>query len=430
MRKTSIALAITASMIAATPAMATNGDTLIGLGAQARALGGTGTALFMGSENALTNPALLGKSQGTEFTIGGTLFMPSVKAKSNVGSQPGTKASKTSSADTNIIPEVSLSSRINSHLTFGLGIFGSAGMGVDYREDNIATGGTGQNTNGNELFNAQSTLQVMKFAPSLSYNGSNFGIGFAPVIQYGALDINYTTDSDNNPNNGNDNQKTVGSGMSSDIGYGYNVGGYFNVTNALTIGLAYQSPISMKYKDQISNAASGLGLSFSDDLEQPAEIKAGIAYDMGNIALTADYKKISWASAKGYKDFNWQDQDVFAVGAKYNGQGYWAGIGYNYGDDPIKKIDDDTYQGQATDLFNNHFFPAIVTSHFTVGGGYSLTKNLALDGAIVYAPEVKKKVYTGKVTGALTGQSLPATQTYHKTTHSQVGYTLSLRMNF
>ena len=33
-------------------------------------MGGTGTAMFMGSENALTNPGLLGKSQGTEFAIG------------------------------------------------------------------------------------------------------------------------------------------------------------------------------------------------------------------------------------------------------------------------------------------------------------------------------------------------------------------------
>lgn len=423
MKKTRIALAITATVMASSPVLATNGDVLIGLGAQSRALGGTGTAAFFGSENALTNPALLGKSQGSEFTIGGTLFKPSVEATTDVTS-PGTASNDTSGNDTNIIPEVSLSTRISDNLTFGLGIFGSAGMGVDYR-DSAA------------LFNGYSNLQLMKFAPSLAYNSGNFGIGFAPVIQYGALDINYDTD-------GNASNGVTGNGMSTDLGYGFNLGGYFDITKDLTIGVAYQSAISMEYKDQISRAAGGLGLTFSDKLEQPAEMKLGVAYNMSNITLTADYKQIAWGSAEGYKDFGWKDQSVFGIGAKYTGNGYWAGIGYNYGEDPIEEQGVGStgatpgaggmagYSAQAIDLFNNHFFPGVVTSHITVGGGYSLTKTIAIDGAIVYAPEVSKTVDTGVVSSAL-GSSFASTAdagTTHKVTHSQVGYTISLRMNF
>ena len=105
----------------------------------------------------------------------GTLFKPSVKTESDVS---GTATTSTSANDTNIIPEVSLSTRLSNNLTFGLGIFGSAGMGVDHQDDA-------------NLFRAYSNLQLMKFAPTLAYNTSKFGIGFAPVIQYGALDINY-----------------------------------------------------------------------------------------------------------------------------------------------------------------------------------------------------------------------------------------------
>ncbi|AZR82746.1 OmpP1/FadL family transporter [Thiomicrospira sp. S5] len=407
MKKTRLALAIAATAMASTPVLATNGDNLIGLGAQSRALGGTGTAAFFGSENALTNPALLGKSQGTEFAIGGTLFKPDVKATSNVAN-PAVEASQTSDNDTNIIPEVSLSTRINENWTFGLGIFGSAGMGVDYRDND-------------GLFNGYSNLQLMKFAPTLSYNDKRFGIGLAPVIQYGALDINYKNASG-----------TIGNGMSSDIAYGYNLGGYFDITSDLTVALSYQSAIDMKYKDQITTAAAGFGLTgFTDHLEQPAEIKAGVAYTMGSFMLTADAKQIKWGDAKGYKDFNWKDQNVFGVGAKYTGNGYWAGIGYNYGEDPIDKLDESNtnpsaYANQATNMFNNHFFPGIVESHFTFGGGYSLTKNLALDGAIVYAPEVSKTINTTAVTAGLGGSGASE----HEVKHSQMGYTLSLRMNF
>ncbi|WP_019895647.1 OmpP1/FadL family transporter [Hydrogenovibrio halophilus] len=444
MKLTKIALAVAATAMVSTPVLATNGDNLIGLGAQSRALGGTGTAAYFGSENALINPSLIGKGQGTEFVIGGTLFKPDVKADTNVSDMTGQRTyfSQTSDADTNIIPEVSLSTRLSDHWTFGLGIFGSAGMGTDYRDNagyDDVDASAGVNGNGSALFNGYSNLQLMKFAPSLAYNNDRWGVGFAPVIQYGALDINYksysaaTTDVSN-----------VGNGMSSDIGFGFNLGGHFDITPDFTVALAYQSAIDMEYKDQISVAAGGFGLNFDDNLEQPAEIKVGAAYTIGNLMLTADAKQIRWGQANGYKDFNWDDQNVFGIGAKYTRSNYWVGVGYNYGEDPIDKAGTgstgDTpatggmagYQAQAVDLFNNHFFPAMVEQHFTFGGGYQLTKNLALDGAIVYAPERSKTVDTGVVSSAL-GSSFASTAdagTEHEVTHSQIGYTVSLRMNF
>lgn len=395
-------------------AFATNGDELIGLGAQSRAMGGTGTAAFYGSENALTNPALLGKSQGTEFAFGGTLFMPNVKASSNITTM---SANKKSDNDKNVIPEVSMSTRINDNWTFGIGMYGTAGMGVDYR------GEPG-------LFDGYTSLQLMKFAPTMAYNQGNFGFGFAPVLQYGALDINYTDPMGNN----------AGNGVSTDFGVGYNLGGYFDVNDQLTLALAYQSAIDMDYKDQLTGAADGFGIGpnsmqtiTSNKLEQPAQIKLGVAYTVSNWMLTADYKKIKWGSANGYKTFNWDDQDVFGIGARYSGGNYWVGFGYNYGKDPIKVLGDNpanqmaTYSNQAVNMFNNHLFPAIVESHYTVGGGYALGKNMMLEGALVYAAEKTKTVDTSAITSMLAGMPVASS---HKTTHSQTAITISLRTNF
>jgi len=309
-------------------------------------------------------------------------------------------------------------------LVFGLGIFGSAGMGVDYR-DNPA------------LFDGYSNLQLMKFAPTVAFNNSNWGIGFAPVIQYGALDINYDTD-------GNINNGSQGNGMSTDLGYGFNLGGYFDISENLTIGLAYQSAIDMEYKDQITVAANGFGLTnmFTDNLEQPSELKVGLAYTAGRMMYTADYKQIGWGSAKGYKDFNWEDQNVFGLGAKFTNNTYWVGVGYNYGSDPIEKLGQGTspqqaYANGAVNLFNNHFFPGIVESHFTFGGGIQLTKTIALDAAVVMASEISKTVDTSAVSAGL-GQQAGMTNdqigaigaTSHTVKHSQIGYTIALRMNF
>ncbi len=68
----------------------------------------------------------------------------------------------------------------------------------------------------------------------------------------------------------------------------------------------------------------------------PRKMKLGVAFAATeSVTLTADYKLIQWGSAAGYKDFNWKDQNIVAIGAKYAGNGYWLGLGYNHANDPI-----------------------------------------------------------------------------------------------
>lgn len=395
-----------AALFVSPAAFATNGTNMTGVGAQSVALGGTGVAAYYGAENVIINPAMIGKGTGTEFTFGGTLFKPSV---SNNGLSGNGGSTANSAADTSVIPSIALSSRINSNLSFGIGAFGTAGMGVDY---NGATGASGS------LIKAQSNLQLMRFVPTIAYNTTNAGVGFSPIIQYGALDINY--DSTGLPGGG-----AKGTGVASDLGYGFSLGGYYDVTKSFTLAASYTSAINMKYKNQLSTAGSGFNMTFGDNLEQPAEIKAGAAYTMGNIMLTGDFKQIKWGDAKGYKDFNWKDQNVIALGAKYMGTGYWVGVGYNKADNPIQSMNGATYAGAATNMFNNLFFPAITEQHFSLGGGYDLTKSVSLEGALMYAPEVTSTVDTSGVTNAFGyGNSTNTTK------HSQMAYTVQAKYKF
>ncbi|MCW8840712.1 MAG: outer membrane protein transport protein, partial [Gammaproteobacteria bacterium] len=293
MRKTRISLAVAAATMISAPAFATNGDELIGLGAQSRALGGTGVAAFYGAENQLANPAMLGKAEGSEFVIGGTLFMPDVKAEATTAGP----ASRSSDADQNVIPEVSMATRLNDNWTFGLGMYGTAGMGVDYRDQDDYDTGAG-------LFSARSALQLMKFVPTFAFNQDNYGFGFSPVIQYGALDLNYRSMVDVTGDGIPDGVGTVGNGVSDDLGFGFDLGAYFDVNKDLTVAVAYQSAIEMEYDGQITEAADGfmigpdsMGVITSDKLEQPAQIKVGVAYTMNNWMLTADAKQIKWGDA-------------------------------------------------------------------------------------------------------------------------------------
>jgi len=420
--KRTIKLAIAAALsLGATSAFATNGDHMIGLSAESRALGGTGIAHYMGSANALTNPALLAKMKDKdEFIFAGTIFDADVKVKTT--QNPG--VDRTSDEGVNVIPAISLSHRINDDFVLGLGMYGTAGMGTDWRDgDTPATGNIG-------LYNMRSSLMLMQFAPSLAYGNDTYGIGVTAIVQYGALSVDYDT------HDGAGNNKHIGNGSSNDFGFGFQIGGFYNPIKSLTIGAVYKSAIDMEYKDQISQAALAFGYGSnsaalpgkSDHLEQPAEYGIGVSYDMDAFTMTADVKEIKWSDAKGYKDFGWDDQTVYAVGVKYTATSYWAGLGFNYGENPIPNnmstVDVDGNPGGNTDgdtmnLFNYAMFPATVESTITVGGGYSFSENLALNAAYTYAPEVSDTVDTTTVgTGFIT------------TKHSQQALTLALKFNF
>lgn len=388
-------------------AYATNGDEMMAVGAQNTALGGTGVANYVGAESTFANPAMLGKSKGQEVSGGVVYFKPTV---TNTGFTVTTPAD--SSASPSVIPDVSYSNRISDSLSYGVAMAGIAGMGVNY-------------TGANPFYvAARTTMSILKVVPTIAYNDADYGVGFSPVLQYGSLAISYDTSAfGGGPVNGAHDKDT-------DTGYGYTLGGYFNVMPTLTVAAAYQSAISMEYGKQLSRAGTGFGQVFADKLAQPAQIKAGVAYTMnGNITLTADYKSIKWSSADGYQNFGWKDQTVIAVGGKYAGNGFWVGAGYNKADNPIGEYANGVLtpggnNGGVVNMFNNLMFPGIIANSMTLGGGYSMSKALDLEAAVVISPEVTSKVDVSDAAGA------PAGSVSNTTTHSQKSMSVSLRYKF
>jgi long-chain fatty acid transport protein len=320
-----------------------------------------------------------------------------------------------SSTNTSIIPDMSFASRIDDSWSYGLGVAGVSGMGVDYTTATPASG-TGYN-----FVKAQDNLMGLRVMLTLAYNGSNFGVGLSPLYQYSSLMLSY------------DSKATGGSyvnqekNASNSANAGYLVGGYYDVMPTLTVAAAYQSQIQASYANQISNAGTGFGVTMGNDLYQPAQIKTGVSYAVADtLTLTLDYKQIQWSQANGYKDFNWQDENVYALGAKYSGGGYWLGLGYNNSNNPIQSMANGgtVYKSAVINLFNNMFFPAVITDSYTLGGGYSLSNSLSVEGAAVYSPTVTTTVPIGGM-----GNGLPATLT-NTTTHSQESVQVSLRYKF
>ncbi|WP_345975490.1 outer membrane protein transport protein [Sulfurimonas sp. HSL3-7] len=393
MRKT-IKLALAASMVlGATSAFATNGSNLIGIGAKARAMGGVGIGMAHGAESALVNPALISSVESTEIQFGGTIFMPNVKSTNNIG---GGDSTETSAADLSVIPSISIATKVNENFYWGIGMWGTAGMGVDYRDaDKAADGGT--------QMQMVTNLQLMQFGVPLTYANSGFSIGVTPVLQYGALDINY--EYPGNPNPAAPAQGTnFGAGVGQDLAFGVNIGAAYQIAG-VTIGASYKSQIDMEYRNVLSTTVSPFSTTGSydnDKLSTPAEIGLGVSYEIAGNTIALDYKQIKWSDAEGYKDFDWVDQDVIAIGYEYAADSWAARVGYNYSASPIEEqkvafgaagetnVNSAGLTAGTVNTFNLLGFPATTESHVTVGGTYGFTKQASVDVALAYAPEISK----------------------------------------
>ncbi len=397
MKKT-IKLAVVAVLaLGATSAFATNGSVMIGTGAKATGMAGTGIGMSHGAESALVNPALITSVEGTEVSFGGTFFMPDVS--SDTGNGAGYVKSD---ADLSVVPMVATTTKVNDNLFVGVGMWGTAGMGVDYR-DSAAN------------MNMVTNLQLMQFGVPVAYKVAGFSAAITPLLQYGALDINYGT---YNQNTGARVGTSSTQGVAQDLEFGYNLGLSYEVSG-FTIGAVYKSQIDMEYKGQISQAMhdfTGYPASeFSDTLSTPAELGLGISYAYGSYTIALDYKQIKWTDADGYKDFGWDDQDVYSLGYEYSAKTWAARVGYNYASSPISES-----TSPLKNTLNLLGFPGIVESHYTLGGTYNVTKQTSFDLAYVYSPEVTD-------TYANTGMS----RTGHiSTKHSQTALSAAVNFNF
>jgi len=454
MKKT-IKLAVVAALaLGTTSAFATNGDNLIGYGAKSRGMAGTSIGLSHGAESALSNPALINDN---EVTFGGTVFMPNVDFKNTAVTPNGTSGTKVadSASDLSVIPEVALSVKVNDNFSWGIGMYGVAGMGVDYRDDSAVFqnpsdestyAGTESGTN-----NMLTNLQLMRFAVPLAYHMDNFSVAVSPILQYGSLDIAYNAGQYYTDGLGNKHNTMTGRGVSQDFGFGYNIGLAYEVAG-LTVGAVYTSSIDMTYDHQISDATKQFGLNggqgLSDHLEQPAEIGVGASYKIGKNTIALDFKQIKWSDAKGYKDFKWEDQNVIALGYEYATQGWSLRAGYNHATNPIKEQKAASmatdYDGAVINYFNAVGFPATTESHFALGGTYNISKTFGVDLAYTYAPKVTKtldtsaltqaQVYAGAIAGGATqaqaGQAAAASSSEAKVTHSQQAVTVAMTIKF
>jgi len=378
------------SAMASSLLLATNGDNLISLGAESRAMGGTGIAMGMGTDSVFRNPAWVADVKGAEAMFGATLFMPDVEAKN--GNANGQKA--TSKADISLIPAVAHADRINENWAYGVGMFGVSGMGTDYRNEN---GPTPAENKG--LSDMRTNFQYMRFVPSIAYKQENLRVGVGLTLAYGALDMSAVMPT--NPADFSTYQQR-GGGMSDDFGFGFQLGTAYNVTPEISVGAVYQSEVATEYENVFDFNMDGRYDNLK--LSQPAEYGIGVGYNDGTVRLSADVKKILWSKADGYDSFGWDDQTVIALGAGYKVMpNLELRAGYSHAKSPIDEnfkaatVGGTPMPASSVGYFNMMGFPAISETHITAGLGYQFNKKIGVDLAFVHSPKETLKAMNMEV---------------------------------
>ena len=377
-------LAAIAAVIAGplTAAMATNGYFSHGYGMKAKGMGGAAVASTDNAFAGANNPATAAWA-GNRLEVGLDLFMPSRAAERTGGRSFDVKS------DSNLfyVPEIGYNRAISDSIGVGLAVYGNGGLNTDYAGNNTDCGG-GPNTNNPLCGNGRLGIDMMQLivAPTVAYKfNSNHSVGVSPLLvhqQFKADGLQgfsgMSSASGSLTNNGYD----------SSNGFGVRIGYLGKVSDSVNVGIAYAPKISMSKLDKYKGLfADGGNFDIPENYNVGASFRAS-----SSVTVSAEYGFIKYSAvpsvanasnsagqlgAANGKGFGWSDVSIYKLGVEWQQSGNmtWR-AGVNVGDNPIK----------SRDVTFNILAPGVITTHYTLGGTYALSKESELTFAYMYAP--------------------------------------------
>jgi long-chain fatty acid transport protein len=335
---TALALALTAAL----SATATDGINLIGIGPIQQGTAGAGVASAKDSTWLILNPAGLTDVE-RQVNASFQTFYPRRNVNYGTGTQTDDNAF--------FIPSLSASFGCCRKDTgyFGLGVYGSSGMGVDYESSPL----------GGDMTELSVAKMTLTYAQVLD-NGWSIGAG--PVFVLSRL-------------------RTTMQGFSGSwdeaVGAGAIFGVNKRVNEKLKLGASYMTEQFMTQFDKYEALLGGT-------LNLPQQITVGLAYNVRtNVEVVLDYRWVGWGDLNTLGDnFGWEDQNIVKAGITWDvDERLTLRGGISHGKSPIG----------SEDVFMNSLFPAIMETHLTAGASYALNESFDLDVAYIHALDASQK---------------------------------------
>ena len=320
--------------------------------AKSTAIGGNVVGKPMGPSTVYYNPAGMSCLTGTCVYVGATMLYPPVPYRTWGGGYRETDGRLDPGAF--VFPTVFVTQELPWDFTFGLGFYADFGLGSKY-DDNWAL----------KYDSTQTDFEGFTVNPALAYKITDkWSVAGGLRLTYVTFDTTLVRDfnlerymGQGYPNLGNS-RMCLESDNASNLGLGFNLGTRYQLTDDISVGLMYRSPLRTRLEGDVSwgsPAGQGLGAnSAKETVELPQQLTAGFNWDdflVKDLHFGMSASWIGWSSIesigfdvrnpitrqkeKHRLDMNWRDTVRAGLGFGYDVTENWeALLGYVFDKDP------------------------------------------------------------------------------------------------
>ncbi len=390
-----------------------------GIGAVNMSMGGASTAQPLDISGALQwNPASISGFSGTNIglDVGMMFSSPTLSSKLPAGmmgeGSPEMSGSVDSEKGVSPLPSLAIVwGKEDSKHTFGASIFGVSGFGVDFpQETNLPKNPDGTpnmswNPNNSSPISfpqsmggfghIKSNYMLLQVGLTWAYQiTENLSIGVEPTLNYQSLEISP------NPLLQPGAAGYLSSEATSAIGYGGQVGIFYDTKTGFKVGASYKTKqymadFSFKGDDTNGNVGKDFTMNF------PAIASIGVGYSTEKFDFALDYRRVMYSGTEGFEKsgwtiaengfptgtvegFGWKDMNVISAGLQLKlVEKMPIRVGYTYSSNPI---DEELIMFSVS-------APAIIKHAFQLGLGYEFSEKFTLNGLFHYGTS------GGKTTG-------------------------------
>jgi long-chain fatty acid transport protein len=388
-------LAAIAAVIAGplTAAMATNGYFSHGYGMKAKGMGGAAVAMTDNAFAGANNPAAAAFA-GDRMELGLDLFMPQ-RGFSRTGSAGGIDVAQDSDSNLFYVPEFGYNRAVSDKIGVGIAVYGNGGLNTNYAGGKINCG-AGAGTANALCGSGKLGVDMMQLvvAPTFAYKVSgNHSVGVSPLLVHQQFKADGLQAFDNPggafPNMTGAKGSVTNNGYDSSNGFGVRLGYLGQLSDKLNVGVSYSPKISMSKFDKYKGLFADGG-----NFDIPENYSAGVNFKATpTVTVAFDYSFIKYSGvpsignasnsagalgAANGKGFGWTDINIYKLGVEWQQSANmtWR-AGVNVGDNPVK----------SRDVTFNIIAPGVITTHYTLGGTYAMSKSTEVTFAYMYAPE-------------------------------------------
>ncbi|MDO9647963.1 porin [Glaesserella parasuis] len=346
-----------------------------------------------------TNPALMTKFKQVEISVGGVYVDPDVDVEGSFGtkttvngnviaSSPVSDANAKDIIPSAIVPNLYVVAPVSERFAVGGGVNVNYGLKSEF-PTNYSAG----------VFAGKTELTAVNYNLSGAYDlgyGFSFGVGLNAVHAKATLERHFGALNPMAPT-------ATASRLKGDKwGFGWNVGLAYDINENNRLGVAYHSPVDLRFKGKyVGTQSTNVEIPGRLNLELPAywEI-SGYHKLTEKLAVQYSYKKTHWNSFQELRAIDNNGKVLLQKDEKFNNNSRIA-LGVSY--DVIEALTlraGIAYDESASVAHPSISIPDTDRTWYTLGATYRFTPNLSVDLAYAHLRGSKNTFIESQVLGA------------------------------